>query len=390
MKSEILQSAIVSQDRLLPGLHGLRGIAALAVMLFHLAHLANISVPEPFTFIRSDFGYGVFLFFVLSAFLLMHSTEHTMHRPTWAVEYFVKRFWRIAPLFYCVMAGMLLWPMIKSSSWVLDLQALLLNLTFSFGLAPWKEVVKGGWTVGVEMLFYCIFPILLLTVRTHRATLLLLLLSILVSYGLRWVLHTHYEYTVTQYGRNWSYFSFGPNLCFFAIGIYAYRLTRDMKADSLVMRWVLPVFALILISLLMFVRPGKPLLGPGRPDLILWGIAFGALCMWQSIRPSRWCANRIFEYLGERSYSLYLLHPVVITLLKGPIQAVYGMLVPYLGASSFFVCAALALLPLLALTEVTYQLIEVPCIAYGQRINRRAREGAEQSQPALDNSAVIR
>ena len=49
------------------------------------------------------------LFFILSAYALMHSTEHTLHRPTWAKEYFVKRFFRIAPLFYCILAGMVLW-----------------------------------------------------------------------------------------------------------------------------------------------------------------------------------------------------------------------------------------------------------------------------------------
>lgn len=90
------RSSIIPQQRLLPGILGLRGIAALAVVLFHLVHLASLKLPEPFSFIAVDFGKGVHLFFVLSAFSLMHSTEHTMHRTQWVSEYFVKRFlcWR--------------------------------------------------------------------------------------------------------------------------------------------------------------------------------------------------------------------------------------------------------------------------------------------------------
>lgn len=180
-----IRSATVSSDRLLPGIHGLRGIAALAVVLYHLVHLAKITVPESFAFIANDFGKGVHLFFVLSAFSLMYSTEHTIRRQTWATEYFVKRFFRIAPLYYCIMAGMVLWPLIKSQTFAVSFQSLLLNLTFTFGFAPWSGIVWAGWTVGVEMLFYVVLPVLLLTVRTTLATFFLLVIAIFVTYAAR-------------------------------------------------------------------------------------------------------------------------------------------------------------------------------------------------------------
>ena len=142
-------SSIVQQGRLLPGIHGLRGVAALAVVLFHLVHLANISVPPGFSFIANDFGKGVHLFFVLSAFSLMHSTEHTLRRPTWMKEYFIKRFVRSAPLYYFIVASMALWPLVQSHSLAVSLQSLFLNRTFTFGFAPWTGIVWAGWTVGV-------------------------------------------------------------------------------------------------------------------------------------------------------------------------------------------------------------------------------------------------
>lgn len=362
-------SATIPQDRLLPGIHGLRGIAALAIVLFHVVHLANIDAPPAFAFIAADFGKAVHLFFVISAFSLMHSTQHTLHRPTWATEYFVKRFFRIAPLYYCIMAGMLLWPAAKAS---VSLQTLLLNLTLTFGFAPWTGIVWGGWTVGVEMIFYVVLPVLMLTVRSSMATLLLVVASIFVTYAAHSALADHYEHTVSLYRYNWAYFSFAANLCFFALGLYAYRIARDIDRTSRAMRWGVPAFAAALLGILLFARPHSA----WEADLILWGFGFAALTVWQSTWPSRWNANRIFEHVGERSYSVYLLHPVVIVLLKNPLQAVYKTLTPEIGPYAYFVCAALVLLALLALAEATYRLIEVPAIRYGQKINSRIRQGA--------------
>lgn len=373
MPSENFHSATIPQDRLLPGIHGLRGIAALSVVLFHLVHLANIAVPQSFTFIASNFGNGVHLFFVLSAFSLMHSTEHTMQRPTWATDYFIKRFWRIAPLFYCVIAVMTLFPVIVSRVWSVDIEKLLLNLTFTFGFTPWKGIVWAGWTIGVEMLFYAILPVLLLTVRTMTATLALLLASLLVSYIMRSSLHFHYEHTLSQYGYNWSYFSFGSNLCFFAMGMYAFRLTRNFSVDALKMQRLIPLFSVILLGMLMFTGLDKPLKGIGRIDLMVWGLAFAALCIWQSTRPSLWCANRFLEYTGERSYSIYLLHPMIIVFFKTPIRQTYDIFTPYIGAYAFFICGLLIIALILVLSEIAYRMVEIPGIRYGKQIIKKRK-----------------
>jgi peptidoglycan/LPS O-acetylase OafA/YrhL len=385
-----IKSATVSIDRLLPGIHGLRGIAALAVVLFHLVHLAKIDAPEFFKFISSDFGKGVHLFFVLSAFSLLYSTEHSLHRQTWAIEYYVKRLFRIAPLYYVILAGMVLWPLVKSHTLSFSPQALFLNLTFTFGFAPWSGIVWAGWTVGVEMIFYAVLPVLLLTVRSTSATFILVIISVLVTYTARSILYEHYEFSISRYGYNWAYFSFASNVCFFAMGMYAFRLARQADKASLMMRWFLPGFTVVLLGSLMCAETEGPL-RLLKNESILWGVGFTALCVWQSTRPSRWSANRFFEYLGERSYSIYLLHPVVLIFLKSPIQAVNSTLATQLGAYAYFICAALILIPLIALAEVTYRLIEVPGIEYGKKINRRIRERARILERTIpDGSCAAR
>lgn len=355
------------------------------VFLFHVVHLANLSVPQPFVFIARDFGYGVFLFFIISAFSLMHSTEHTMQRPTWAKEYFVKRFWRIAPLYYAVLALMISWSVINAHYLSVEFKTLLMNLTFTFGLAPWEGIVWAGWTIGVEMLFYAIFPVLILIIRSHKAALMLLILSLVASYALRASLQTHYDYTSAEYAYNWSYFSFASNVYFFAMGIYIFRLSQklNMQTNHRGRWWVVGV-TLVVLGLLMFSELDKPLKGPGRPDLIFWGIGFSLLCMWQAGNPSRWVVNKFFEYAGERSYSIYLMHPIVIMLFRDQISATYNALTPIMGLYAYFVCAAILLIPLFVCAEMTYRLIEVPGIRWGKRISNQIRLGEQSPEMPIE------
>ena len=380
MTASHFQSATIPQDRLLPGIHGLRGIAAMEVVLYHLVHLVKIKPPAGFTFITSDFGYGVHLFFILSAFSLMHSTEHTLSRPTWAWEYFIKRLFRIAPLFYFLLAIMVWKPSLLVRPMEEIIQTLLLNLTFTFGFTPWAGIVWAGWSVGVEMMFYVIFPVLLLTLRSTSATFWLLLASLVVSYASRSILYVHFANSTLHNTYNWAYFSFTPNLCFFAMGIYAYRLSRVIGLNSILIRRVIPAGTLALLGVLMFTTLAGPLHGTARIDLMLWGTAFAALTLWQGTLPSAWCSNRFFTYVGERSYSIYLLHPVVIgALFKQPLYNLYNALSPQIGSYAYFICLLVVMVPLLLLSELTYRFIEVPGIQYGQRLNRKIRNNLGKS-----------
>src|ERR1700712_3415280 len=90
----------LDEGKRLPALDGLRGLAVLLVLLDHA------SDAELRLFPAADMNragkYGVYLFFVLSAFLLTHllllrPAELTRAR-TW-VNYAVRRFLRIFPLY---------------------------------------------------------------------------------------------------------------------------------------------------------------------------------------------------------------------------------------------------------------------------------------------------
>src|SRR5262249_23668668 len=101
-------------DEPIPGkrlayLDGLRAIAALMVFLIH-SGAPTLRAAGPIGNSIVDHGkYGVTVFFVVSAFSLCVSLQPAFAgaRVSWAA-YFVRRFFRIAPLYYVVMAYVLL------------------------------------------------------------------------------------------------------------------------------------------------------------------------------------------------------------------------------------------------------------------------------------------
>ncbi len=385
IKAKQFHSEIISDARLLQGLLGLRGIAAFAIVLYHLRHLTGIQLPLGFYFIESDFAHGVHLFFVLSAFSLMYSTEHTIHRPAWVREYLLKRFFRIAPLFYTILACMVTWKIghaFISDSAPPNISTILVNLFFVFGFFPEPGIgfVQGGWTVGVEMIFYVLFPVLLMTIKTKKEALIFMLVAVLISYSSRIDLHNLYLSTGPISKWDWSYFAFLPNLFFFAAGIYAYRFEQSWKLLGKPLHVLLPLAAVLAISLSLHFEPGKTLINFGPFSSIIIAFGFGALCVWQSAKPNWLFANRTFEFLGERSFSIYLLHPVVIYFSKSWVVNLYAKLESGMGAYAYFVCAALVMVEVLVMAEITYRAIEVPGIKLGRKLIEAMRGKALQVQ----------
>ncbi len=372
-------SALVQQERLLPGIHGLRGVAALAVALFHLVHIVGARPPDLFQFIERDFGYGVHLFFILSAFSLMHSTEPRTNGPDWVLTYFTKRFFRIAPLFYFMIFMFVAFGFFRVAE-LKDFNKLILNLTFTFGFVPVSSIVWAGWTVGVEMIFYGVLPVLLLLMKTHRSAFILLILSIVVSSTLRSALHVQLINVEPSLPFGVSYYSFASNMCFFAMGIYVYLLSKSYAGHKVLFSFYAPIVATVIIGGLICFDVAPLRKGSGRLDIVLWGLGLSALCAWQSRQPSSVIASYAFEYLGERSFSIYLLHPVVLFLSKDYLLKVYGTCSPVVGSYSYFICASILLIAVLVVAEFTYRFIEVPGINLGRRMIA-LRKNQAQSVP---------
>lgn len=360
---------------LLPALFGLRGLAALAVLLFHLHHLTGLPLPPGLGFIGTHFGLGVQLFFVLSAFSLCHSTGHTVGQSNWIRDYLLKRLFRIAPLFYLMIAVWVVFFWLRGVK--TDLTTLILNLSFTFNLVPGKHesLVAAGWTIGVEMIFYAVLPLLLATIRDLRAALAFLVVAALVSgAGLA---------SLASGGQalaGYASLSFVASLVVFAAGIAAYHLWRGLPPG----RGAVATVALLTLGLAALLSSPLQLrlLGTWRPIVTLWSLCFAGLVVWQTAAPTRLLASWPLRFLGERSYGVYLLHPLVIILGDGPIRRLHAALLPTLGDWAFLAVGGVVAAAVVAAAAASYALIERPAMRLGQRLITRA--AAATAGPAVE------
>src|SRR5260370_527765 len=150
-----------------------RAIAVVGVVAVHLSFQFP-NLPDSVALIARMGQYGVQLFFVISAITIFMTLEADRERFSAArhitLRFYIKRFFRIAPLYYVAIAiyGLISWGALRSGyerAWVLGAHSpadILLDVLFLHALSPSaiNNVVPGGWSIGVEMLFYLLAPLI--------------------------------------------------------------------------------------------------------------------------------------------------------------------------------------------------------------------------------------
>jgi exopolysaccharide production protein ExoZ len=151
--------------RRLESLDFLRGVAIFGVVTFHtfgLFHADNAAIR----LIAGQGFFGVQLFFIVSALTmcLMWDRRAGEHRA--APKFYIRRFFRIAPPFWLAIVFYSLLDPGQSTEWVpagLSLRHFATTAAFIHTFWPdtINSVVPGGWSIGVEMLFYLFFPLII-------------------------------------------------------------------------------------------------------------------------------------------------------------------------------------------------------------------------------------
>ncbi|MGB7270732.1 MAG: acyltransferase [Albidovulum sp.] len=348
------------------GLTALRGFAAMMVVLVHVWGIHQFALPDTLINIIPHLTLGVPLFFVISAFSLFVSTTARIDQPGWLNDFLTRRFMRIAPLFYLVALWQLLvLPVLVGSG--MPVAKFLLTISFLFNFMPGQHesLVWAGWSVGVEMMFYLILPLLLVTIRSLRGAAIMGAFLFVVSGA--FIDH----YRKGDFPTNFDSFSFFSALGMFGAGIVGYFLFQRLKkhpqarAAGLVTLGLAVVLGGLIVLNDQVLRAQPVIMG------LWWAYPFALLVVSQCLRPLAIIANRPFIHLGDLSFSLYLLHPPIIYFAKPIYEWLYATAgSPGLGYGLSVLATLVMLYPL---AWLTFHLIEKPGIRLGERIIARRR-----------------
>ncbi|RWC98024.1 MAG: acyltransferase [Mesorhizobium sp.] len=358
-------------------LDGLRALAAMWVLVGHCLLLTGWRVP-----ILGEPDLGVDLFIMLSGFLMvfhyqLRQDKEPWQRPETWLKFWTRRYFRIAPLFYVMLfLALALGPHLYESRTVIDdfllrshqaperyldsgLKNIFAHLLFLFGLLPnfAYRTPLPDWSLGLEMQFYTVFPAVMLLVRRLdwiRSAVLIAALGGLVVFAM---------------GQMSVHF---PMPSFLALKMQVF-LCGMLLAGLLHASRPRPILYLALAMLLAALPYGGEY-GLGKlliREVLVMG--FFALVLYRMLpgmagvaaaRIATTLGNRFFHLMGELSFSIYLIHLLVLQPVAAFVITQYGH---DLVAPLRFAIVLLIVLPTVSLLSwITYNLIEIP----GQKAGR--------------------
>jgi exopolysaccharide production protein ExoZ len=143
----------------LEGVEAARGIAALLVVFYHAALHVEGDVPgSAVLWGVPHFGHaGVDFFFVLSGFIISFVHRSDLGRPERLGHYLERRFTRVLPFYWLVLAFMLLDTWLLHRAQFPGIRELISNVL----LLPQAkdQIVGGAWTLVFELMFYLVFAV---------------------------------------------------------------------------------------------------------------------------------------------------------------------------------------------------------------------------------------
>jgi exopolysaccharide production protein ExoZ len=157
----------------------LRGLMSCGIMVYH--YLFWHKFPKDYSLFINKIGlYGVSVFYILSGitfFLVYKNVDFRV--PKNLKNFWIKRFFRIFPLFWVVC----LVTVIVTKNPV-SFERIMLNITGLFSIInPNAALCTGGWSIGNELFFYLLFPIFLLSFQLKRLYFWLLLVISTIIFG---------------------------------------------------------------------------------------------------------------------------------------------------------------------------------------------------------------
>ncbi|WP_049577902.1 acyltransferase family protein [Nonomuraea sp. SBT364] len=408
--TEISPATVIHPRPRLGWLDALRGVAALVVVY---EHALNPLYPE----LRGVTGpwfaagwYGVIVFFLVSGYVIPASLE----RRGSVAGFWIGRGFRLYPLWAVVVGDALLLAVTGIDGihvWLTDrpVTAVLAHLTMLQDLLNAPNVVNVLWTLSYEMAFYLLATALFVAGRHRRSA------EVAAGFGVLAVAAGG-VLPMTLLTRT------GPTLattlaaialagCGLAGALSSRAVARRAGAVALAVLTLgliavnsrIPAWQSLTILATMFAgtalyRAEAGQISWRRAGLLAGGVpvaAVAAAMLWHTEDPLPWVvaivaawatfaagmllAHRdvpaLWAWLGTVSYSVYLIHPILLEIVDGFLDDPAAVAWPYRAGLGVLVVAAL-----LGCAALTYRIVEAPAQRLGRRIASRYQDGRPMSR----------
>jgi peptidoglycan/LPS O-acetylase OafA/YrhL len=343
------------------------GLAILVVIMFHTSLIGNVNLQGFPDYAIRQGARGVQLFFIVSAFTLFLSSEKRFDKERFPTRnFFIRRFFRIAPMYYLAIVYFLLQNGFTRTAALGD-QAqitasnIIANIFFVHSFYPYwfNSLVPGGWSIGVEMMFYCFLPLAFSRIKNITNAVNFFVLTVLTAFVLDWFFRRHVLIASDKLWREYLYYYFPSQLPIFALGIISFFIVNENHSSkNLSGRSLIGVTFLLTLHLL-FIR---------KYMLLQYHVQFGVAFLLLVVAVSRYrftlVVNNLSRYLGKISFSMYFVHFAVLHWLT------YFEMADYFSVAiiNYPVRLVIVLVLTVLISVPLYNFIEVPFQRLGSRL----------------------
>ncbi|OJA50990.1 acyltransferase family protein [Burkholderia ubonensis] len=386
-------------------------LRAIAVLLTCYVHWRQVFYPWTFTMhfagpatpldLLSNAWAGVDLFFVISGYIISHTIVREFDAlrddpgalAAHVKAFYVRRAFRILPVAWCVIliviaCGAFLNAGGYFADSVYNLQAALSIFTYTFNFwLPDHKIAPGVplapyWSLSVEEQFYLVFPVFLMLTRSTRQRALWLALSLIaISVAIRPYLLSDpvkvFFYTQTRCDG----MLYGCLLYLATTRPWFAAIRVSARGHGYLGGVVVLVLALVLGSITAIGFDNVvavPVVCMLSVALVFLAACEGGIVSFP--QPLQW----IFDCIGRRSYSLYLVHlPMffVVTELMFRYTRAHGIAITAQLWPQYTLLMALLVA---GATELLYRGVERPMIAKGRRVAAGVIGATQTALPKMD------
>jgi exopolysaccharide production protein ExoZ len=262
-------------------------------MLVVFYHAVGMAPKEASTTIPQIGAFGVDIFFVISGFIMWTTTSHR----TSAITFAWHRVARVVPIYWLL--TIVLFAARYSFTWIDLLKSLLFVPYFSVKTGHINPIVVVGWTLNFEMFFYAIFTVALAVGR--RGLFAFAFIVALVGIGLIADIPKTPE---TMVYSSPLLIEFLAGCC---IGVF---FERDVLGGTAVST------SILIVGLAAIVLQHSNAENFGSDRVLAWGAPAALVVAGATGLESLMHRSKPALLVGDASYSIYLIHSMVLVALK--------------------------------------------------------------------------
>ncbi len=290
----------------------LRGLAALSILAYHM-HLFTYGEVDSSSILGKLKIYGVSIFYILSGITLYIVYANRLYfRKADLTGFYIKRFFRLVPLLWL---ATILTIIFQFDPEIMTLKKIVLNVTIVPGaIRPAGFIASGAWSIGNEIFFYLFFPFIIFLGRINK---LFIYIFLVISLGILGYFAFYILDPNVPLGAQWaSYVNPLGQIFYFISGITLGAVGGYIAKNNKLTVLLLVVFLFLFYNYQVHGEPAHLVTGLARLTLSLYTIVICFLFYKTDFDKLNGNIKKALQFLGNISYSLYLLHPIVYGVVK--------------------------------------------------------------------------